>query len=582
MGSGDRAMYYVTRIEVSDNGHGITPEIAKSAFPSLGDSWKRKLNGRTLNGKRAMHGRLGRGRFYAYSLGSRARWSSVSRVDGTDTFVRIEIEGDQDKIDGFSNNDPVPATAPTGTTVTIGVQQGRPLAALLRDDLNLRLAARLAPHLLANKDITVRVNGRAVDAEPLIEGEPIDISLDSIPDKELGGREVPVLTIVDWADQMKQAPGIVLCNEDGMSLMEIEKSALPGTVRSTGYLRWSGFSESANELVLAQLTHTMIIEEAARTLEDHVKERIGTLTVTIVDRLKEDGAYPYPEQITDPIQRTEQEMFDLVAVTARTTFSTGNKQQRAMSARLLKLALEERPEDLDEILAKTLSLSAADREPIADMLRHSTPGKIVGAAAEVARRLDLIATLRHVIYSPDVSEDMREVDQLHPLIKDNAWLFGENWRLSRSEASLTNVLRTVVDDEVVLEAELATSGGQVLLVDGRRGRVDLLFERTILNPGDQQRLVVELKRPSVSLRNKELSQVRGYASALSSHAGVGPSKWTFCWWAPPAIPRSPASSNNETGPGATSKLMTGTTSGLPLGGGFWMRPNDASRSTANS
>lgn len=189
---------------------------------------------------------------------------------------------------------------------------------------------------------------------------------------------MPVLTIVDWSDQMKQAPGIVLCNEAGMSLMEIEKSAPPGTVRSTGYLRWSGFSESANELVLAQLTHTMIIDEAAKTLEQHVKERIGTLTVTIVDRLKEDGAYPYPDQVTDPIQRTEQEMFDLVAVTARTAFSSGNRQQRAMSARLLKPALEERPEDLDEILASTLSLSAADREPIADMLRHSSLGKFLG------------------------------------------------------------------------------------------------------------------------------------------------------------------------------------------------------------
>ena len=78
-----------------------------------------------------------------------------------------------------------------------------------------------------------------------------------------------------------------------MSLMEIEKSAPHGTVRTTGYLRWSGFSESANELVLAQLTHTMIIDEAAKTLDHHVKERVGTLTVTIVDRLKEDGAYPY-------------------------------------------------------------------------------------------------------------------------------------------------------------------------------------------------------------------------------------------------------------------------------------------------
>jgi hypothetical protein len=53
--------------------------------------------------------------------------------------------------------------------------------------------------------------GRAVDAEPLIEGGPIDISLDSIPDKELSGREVPVLTIVDWAWKPSSPPPVARC-----------------------------------------------------------------------------------------------------------------------------------------------------------------------------------------------------------------------------------------------------------------------------------------------------------------------------------------------------------------------------------
>jgi hypothetical protein len=524
-GTTDRAMYYVTRIAVSDNGHGITPEVARAAFPFLGDSWKRSLNGRSLNGKRALHGRLGRGRFYVYSLGHRARWSSVSQVDGV--FQRIEIEGDESKIDGFSDNDPVPAHGPTNTTVSITVEQGRTLTALLRDDLHEQLAARLAPHLLGNTDIVVRVNGRKVDPVPLIDGEAIHISLESIPEEQLGGREIPVLTIVDWTDEMKRAPGIVLCNENGASLIEIEKSAPAAPVKSTGYLRWSGFSESANELLLAQLTHTAIIEEATKALERHVKQRVGAVTATIVARLKDEGSYPYPEETTDPIEQTEKEMFDLVAVTARGTLSAGTKQQRAMSAQLLKLALQERPERLDIILAQTLNLSKEDQEQLADMLLYSSLGRIVGAAAEVTRRLDLIATLRHVIYSPEVSDAMREVDQLHPLVKDNAWLFGEDWRLSRSEASLTNILRAVVHDEVVLEADLAAHGGEVLLANGKRGRVDLLLERSVLGPGEQQRLVVELKRPSVKLRDKELLQVRGYARTLSKHNGVGPSKWTF-------------------------------------------------------
>lgn len=525
LGDTDRDMYHVTRIAISDNGHGITPDIAKEAFPSLGDSWKRNLNGRTLNSKRALHGSLGRGRFYVYSLGHRARWSSISKA--REGFVRIEIEGNQSRIDGFSDSDPVATMGPTGTTVTVLVEQGRTLAALLRDDLHLRLAARLAAHLLANKDITVRVNGRPIDPAQLVDGEPTNISLNSIPEKYLDGREMPILTIVDWTDEMKRAPGIVLCNENGMSLVEIDKSGPVAPTKSTGYLRWSGFSESANELLLAQLKRPEIIEEAVKALESHIKQRVEVVTANIVARLKQEGSYPYPDESTDPIKQTEREMFDLVAVTARSTLSAGNIQQRAMSAKLLKLAMEERPEKLDIILTETLNLTKDDQELLTDMLRYSSLGKIVGAAAEVTRRLDLIATLRHFIYSPDVSEDMREVDQLHPLVRDHAWLFGEDWRLSRSEASLTSILRAVVNHEVMLEAELAALGGEVVLANGKRGRVDLLFQRTILSPGEQQRLVVELKRPSVSLGNKEVGQIRGYASALSKHKGVGPSKWTF-------------------------------------------------------
>jgi hypothetical protein len=140
-----------------------------------------------------------------------------------------------------------------------------------------------------------------------------------------------------------------------------------------------------------------------------------------------------------------------------------------MSARLLKLALVERPESLDTLLAEALDLSIADRELLADLLHVSPLGKIIGAASEVTRRVDLLAALRHLVYSPGISDRAREVDQLHPLVKDTAWLFGEDWRLSRSEASLTNVLRAVADDDTVLEAELAATGGKLLMADGKTG-----------------------------------------------------------------------------------------------------------------
>jgi len=526
LGSGERELQFVTQVRVTDNGHGISSEIAKSAFPSLGDSWKRSLSGRTLNGKRALHGSLGRGRFYVYSLGHRAHWSSVSKADGE--YQQIEINGDQARIDGFSIGVASPIGGPTGTTLVISVEQGRSLPALMREDVALQLAARFAAHLLGNPDIIVRVNGEKVDPEPLTEGEPAEFELDEVPEDDFGTHERPVMTIIDWTDAMRSAPGVLLCNASGMSLVEVEKSAPPGTVRSTGYLRWSGWAESGADLLVAQMQHPTIVEAGVSLLARHVAQRTGKLTATIVTTLKQEDAYPYPEEISDPVQDTERQLFDVLAVTARASLRHSTRQQRKMTARLLQVALQERPESLDVILGEALSLSPDEREELADLLRFSSLGAIFGAAAEVTRRLDLLAALRHVIYSPDVAPEMREVDQLHPLVKDNVWLFGEAWRLSASEAGLTTVLRAAVPDDMALEGDLRREGSQVLLPDGKRGRVDLLLQRTVMRPDDaQDRLVIELKRPSVRLGEPELAQVRRYAHALSEHPGAGPSGWTF-------------------------------------------------------
>ncbi len=442
------------------------------------------------------------------------------------------------------------------------MEQGRPLSPLTRDDVPEQLAARLAAHLLGNPDITVRVNSRRVDPRPLIVGDPVELSLDTIPPEDLQGREVPVMTIVDWNDEMRHAPGVVLCNESGASLIEVDKSAPPGTVRSTGYLRWSGWAEAGADLLFSHVQHPAIVDAGIRALAEHVAARTGALSASIVATLKEENAYPYPDEIADPVQDTERQLFDLVAVTARGPLRQSNRQQRKMTARLLQVALQERPESLDVILAEALSLSTAERDELAELLRFSSLGAIVGAAAEVARRLDLLAMLRHVVYSPDVSADMREVDQLHPLVKDNVWLFGEPWRLSASETGLANVLRAAVGDDIALEADLLRQGASVLLPDGKRGRVDLLLQRTLIGPDDrQERLVVELKRPSLRLGADELAQVRRYAHALSEHPGAGPSRWTFWLIGSDTKDEIEASYSSRTENGGTSHEPINTTSG---------------------
>ena len=461
-----------------------------------------------------------------YSLGHRASWSSVAQVG--DEHERIEISGDQARVDGFTIGEPTKDPGPTGTILAITVEQGRALGALLRDDLARQLAARLAAHLLGNPDITVPVNGERVDPKPLIEREPVVVPLDDVPESELGGREPPEMMIVDWNDDMRSAPGVLLCTEAGMALIEVDKSAPAGTVRSTGYLRWSGWADDGADLLLAHMQYPTIVGAGVELLARHVADRTGALTATIVTTLKEEGSYPYPDDISDPIEETERQMFDLVAVTARGPLRNATRTQRKLSVQLLKIALQERPESLDLILGEALALTDSERDELAELLRYSSLGAIVGAANEVSRRLDLLATLRHVVYEHDASSAMREVDQLHPLVKDNIWLFGEEWTLSGSEMGLTSVLRDTVGNDVALEQDLVREGAQVLLPGGKRGRVDLLLQRTLIAPDQRRhRLVIELKRPSVAIGDAELTQVKRYARALANNPAAGNSRWEF-------------------------------------------------------
>ena len=55
-------------IQIADNGTGLHYDDGIMVFQSLGGSWKRP-NGRTHELKRELHGKYGKGRFRAFTLG---------------------------------------------------------------------------------------------------------------------------------------------------------------------------------------------------------------------------------------------------------------------------------------------------------------------------------------------------------------------------------------------------------------------------------------------------------------------------------------------------------------------------------
>src|SRR5690606_36526678 len=69
----------VDRVQIQDDGCGMSAEQCEEYFRPIGSSWKKRAKGTPVR-NRALHGKNGRGRVRAFALGSFVRWTSVSET----------------------------------------------------------------------------------------------------------------------------------------------------------------------------------------------------------------------------------------------------------------------------------------------------------------------------------------------------------------------------------------------------------------------------------------------------------------------------------------------------------------------
>lgn len=514
----------ITEIVVTDNGHGMTLQRARAAFEGYGETWKTGKT-HTEGNTRILHGRNGEGRLYAFALGDRFTWESVAEVDGE--LAGVRINGDADHATIWQVVQTAPVRSRTGTIVRINVPQGKTLRGLERQDAAANLTAKLAFYLLAYPDVSVTFDGKRLDPSDIMVGDPIDLPLD-LPEEYTQEDPAPVVTFVEWNQRMSDRR-MLICNAQGIALYEQGRVWADSIVSFTPYLRSNLFNDiSVDDLHGLPMSHGGLLDAATKAVQDHLALRGAQISAAVVRQLKEEGIYPYPESPVSRTQAIERQTFDVVVTVARDALPTKGAARR-LSVSLIQTALESSPGDLHTILEKVLALSDEDRRHLKNLLDSTDLTHVIGAATTVTNRLNFIGALRKILADPHLRKGLREVDQLHPMISQNLWLFGEDWNMAMNEAGLTNVLQAHLEEElgedVVLENQLDT----VTQPDGRTGRVDILLFRSRRDDNFTERLVVELKRPTVKVGKKELDQITGYARAIvddPQYKGVN-CKWRF-------------------------------------------------------
>jgi Histidine kinase-, DNA gyrase B-, and HSP90-like ATPase len=516
-------------ITIRDNGTGIPRNKAPELFSKLGDSWKRR-RGRTEAG-RELHGSEGRGRYKVTVLGRVADWR-VTYKDDDGTFKRFVVTVIRDDLRDVAFTEDVPADADhTGVELVI-TEPLSDFRSLQSEDTPQQLAEIFATYLRKYTGITVSLQGIKLDPAALMASVPIEMNLLDI---QRDGKQYPArLEIVEWKRKSERV--LYLCDDRGFPMLNFDTRWHVGERFFSAYLRSALIRDMSdrNEIGLAEMDPSLAatVEEARARIKDHFRAKTAEEAQEVVKQWKAEKVYPYSEPAETPVQQVSREVFDIMATTAvryLDDFGTSSTKSRAFQLRMMRTAIENGSDELQLIMKEVLNLPARMHEELAKLIQDSSLPAIINASKVVTGRLKFLTALDTLIFDKEIGATLRERSQLHRILADNTWLFGEEHHLMVDDRSLDECLKQHTGAKNISTPK----GRPVLHPTKTRGIVDLMFgkRRTGYRPEDLEHLIVELKSPKVTIGREEIAQIEGYVGAVTgdSRFDTSTTKWNF--WA---------------------------------------------------
>jgi hypothetical protein len=496
----------IEEVRVRDNGHGMLAREIEEHFQNLGNSWKSEAN--SSKGGRALHGRRGQGRYRAAGIGNRIIWRTIAADPDDDgqhyrTSVTLQVS---DLVRG-AVAEPEKTDEPTGTVVVIPDLGMNPPVGLHGDGPVNRLTGTFALQL-QNYNAHLIYDREEIDPEKA-QVKRVDVDIPAEPDDAL-------LTIVEWDRRIDR--GLYLCNSRGTPVTELAPGIQAPTFEFTAYLQWTGFDDvDEADLSLLNLEtgdRKELIEAAKEAMRTHFKGRLEERTREQIDKWKAEHTYPFEGEAEDPAEQTVRDVFDVVALSASAVVNPTDKRSRKFSLRLLREALEQDPGSLHRVLRDLLELPQDRLDELSGLLDRTPLASMIALSREVANRLDFIRGLDELVNNPTMKKNLKERSQLHKILADETWIFGEEYSLAVNDESLKSVLLHHIN--ILGRDHMAEDVGPVTDLEGHQRIVDLMLSRSLpQNRNRREHLVIELKRPSVNVSDDEANQIRKYATAVA-------------------------------------------------------------------
>lgn len=357
----------IETLRIVDNGIGLYYDDSFIVFRNLGGSWKR-TGLRTHRRKRVLHGKYGRGRFRAFSLGNHVEWKTV--YDETGDRYGYSIMGRAATLGQFDITDARGANA-SSTGMIVSISALLPGVELLRGVKALEEVTDIfAPYMRQYPDVKIIYDNVPLDpanAERACRDYPLGELV-----MQNGERVQSMLTVVEWNTPGKR--GVFLCDGNGFMLHH----ALPR-------LYFRGFSYSAylksdyilvlEEQGLLQMEELspdvrQMLDVARAKLREHFTLREAEKATDTITDWREIGLYPYEGAPLNSSEENERRIFEIYATHMNQIFpdfAESSLRNKRLVLRLVQELIRSEPTRMARILDELVDFPEDKEQQILEL-----------------------------------------------------------------------------------------------------------------------------------------------------------------------------------------------------------------------
>lgn len=521
----------LSEVVIKDDGHGIAYEKVGEYFGKYGRS--QKTDSRKSPAGRTYHGKLGEGRYKAFSIGSIVEWNTIYEENGEFFTYSISLDAASQMSIQYSDAPTRSEHKKTGTIVRIvGISDEKAqLVNKLGDNLTAvpKLLPVFAPYLNAYNGISIDYNGTIIDPKAYIE----DHYTETVFYQGKDGTEYSAdILIIRWKNTVTGQ--FYICGTSGVVYDELE-NGFGQPFRSISIYASSNYFEKMhreNTLALreADPIFEFFIKEARKVARNYLKRIERIEAAKEIEAIKKEGAYPYKEEPKTELEKAEQGVFDVVAVEINRVvpkLRNSASETKKLTYQLIREAINTNPSSIKKILSEVFNLSKEQQDNLARLLDYSSLSSIIDTAKAVSDRLEFIYLLEEIVHNDRIGKPIKERKQFHRLLLKNLWIFGDQYELGTSDQSLKNVLKAHLS---CLGRDEFESTDQLAEEDELKRIPDIcLFHQACVGYQHYDHLVIELKRPTKVLTKKEVDQIEDYALKVAEDQRFdkATTKWHF-------------------------------------------------------